>query len=489
MCGAHAVAWRPAALGSRTYLHLYLYDVGAMVPSSQAEIGRAADAFLASMGITGQQQQSMRAAPRDPIVAIVSCSGLLFGGAQLRCSETAYELTARGLKTECIDGFTSMDKPGYCYCNDGVDQLAARPSLKTVVFLRKLPTSALGYASKKFRAFRERSNATIILDTMDFQAKHHCQVQALSQFVDAAIFDSRWARARVLAECKVLKATNFFFIEHFHSSVRRVGFGQRPHFRNVLLLQEHTFYDRRTCGRIRELLPPSVRNGGTFACHAINPAKRSVFIADQLGIPRAVVDEVRSRPNGTGALFTAVFAKYDMLINWRAANGTVQRLANFLASGVPVVTLWSEGYSHAFQGHTMMYLREPLNYEQLGSWSHALAESHALRRIVSEEGFQAAEKFSRANIMQLYRRCFCSVGRAKEVPWDSSQMCESSPIKSAGHHGLLGGRRSALPSRARAHLGIREAGVGRSHRSRVERRRRAASAPARTNAAAHNATG
>ena len=389
----------------------------------------AATQFLLGMGVP-QQGVKMPVNIANPLVAIVSCGGLHFGGAQLRCLETAHELTTYGLKAVCIDGsrlqmpqLSNLDYlPGVngSYCQAGVDQLLARPSIEVVIFLRKLPINMRwGKATKSLREFRRRSNASILLDTMDFQGVHHCFRDALWRTVDGVIFDSRFARARVLGECGILKAKPFFFIEHFHSVVKRVGHGAGS-VRKVLLAQEHEFVSDKTCGWIKRVMPASVSGAGSFECRALSTSSRARFLSRQVGLPIDVVHEIRGRPNGTGALFTATFRKYDLLINWRAANGTVQRLSNYLASGVPVISIWSEAYADAFKGYPLLWAD---SYAQLGTWAHALAESPTLRRATSAAGVAAVEQFSRRTIMMQYHRGFCAVVREQGLH-PHSRLCQ-----------------------------------------------------------------
>ncbi len=49
---------------------------------------------------------------------------------------------------------------------------------------------------------------------------------------------------------------------------------------------------------------------------------------------------------GTGDLFTRVFAQYDLLIQWFHSNAA-QRLTNALATGVPVIALWTPTFEEA----------------------------------------------------------------------------------------------------------------------------------------------
>ena len=75
----------------------------------------------------------------------------------------------------------------------------------------------------------------------------------------------------------------------------------------------------------------------------------------ELDLDRKTTLAIMSQPMGTGALFTALFAMYQLLIVWRPALGTVQRLSNALATGVPVIARWCPNYEQATPCQTITY--------------------------------------------------------------------------------------------------------------------------------------
>ena len=60
---------------------------------------------------------------------------------------------------------------------------------------------------------------------------------------------------------------------------------------------------------------------------------------------------------GTGAMFTAIYRRYDLIICWQPSNGTVQRLTNALATGVPVIARRMQAYEQAFGLNSVFNMR------------------------------------------------------------------------------------------------------------------------------------
>ena len=151
-------------------------------------------------------------------------------------------------------------------------------------------------------------------------------------------------------------------------------------------------------------MPPEV----VFDCHALwgslarGVDYRSKFLSRELNVSRERIAAISAHHLGVGALFTKVFSRYDLLISWQPnKNGTVQRLSNLLATGVPVIALRSPAYEGAFGNYDGVLLAT--NHSELSFWSHALAKSPELRRRVSDAGVAAAAQFSRSKVSRRYR--------------------------------------------------------------------------------------
>lgn len=304
------------------------------------------DLFLERMGFPAEPQLY---AADNATVALVACHGLKSGGPQLRCVETARELTLRGMGAVCLDGTkdaanTSLSDAALPLppvpngiCAGAVRQILARRSLSTIVFLRKLPMLGPLVALVRLPGTahisvylpvptpctpnitqRRRSNVTVLLDTMDFLPTYHCAAREI-RHIHAAIYDNAAARVRVLGHCPVLRAHLGFEIEHFHSagtSARRRrhrhdalgrhresvdregGGGNGGNAYRILLAQEHKHPGRgEECQRIERALNSSflasagAPAGGRplqFDCHAIHTRERAKFLGSATGLPEQV---------------------------------------------------------------------------------------------------------------------------------------------------------------------------------------------------------
>ena len=105
-----------------------------------------------------------------------------------------------------------------------------------------------------------------------------------------------------------------------------------------------------------------------------------------------------------------VFAKYDLIVLWWPTVGTVQRLSNALATGVPVIAKSSQVYIDTFGRERGILFAEDLN--ELGAHARALQQSPEFRLRTSDAGVAAASMFSRANISDDYLRFLKSSARA-----------------------------------------------------------------------------
>ena len=144
--------------------------------------------------------------------------------------------------------------------------------------------------------------------------------------------------------------------------------------------------------------------GSDFHCHALwggvnaAPGRRNL-LSGELRMPRYLVDEIRAQYLGTGALFTALFERFDLIIQWLSTT-TSQRLVNALASGVPTIGRHNAIEVEAIGENTEVLLAK--NLEQLGQFAHKLAESSSYRRRVSDAGVAVASHFSPDAIFAMY---------------------------------------------------------------------------------------
>jgi hypothetical protein len=203
--------------------------------------------------------------------------------------------------------------------------------------------------------------------------------------------------------CPKLRAVPAFAVEHFHSVPRRVSWGTGP-FRRALLLQEHRLKDS-LCGELRVALRlAGVRR---FTCAQLLGSEhsgvdhREGFLRRALRLKSEVVRAIENQYMGTGALFTGVFASYDLLLVWHTTNGTVQRLANALATGVPVIARTAHTHREAFGAMPGVMMADGVR--ELTRMALALNGSSTLRAATSNAGVAAAAQFSRAAIAKRYR--------------------------------------------------------------------------------------
>lgn len=362
--------------------------------------------FLWRMGVDTSQAPR----PIDATLAIVACNGPLSrGGPQLRCIETARTLTAHGQPAVCLHGEGNGGARG---CERIVDKLVSMPRFKAAIFLKSLPS-----VEQWERVLQRHPCALMLLDLMDFSLKFHgywChQRHSIARYLAGVIADNDAVWQRVSGGCRAINAVRHVqFIEHFHSVTRRVSRGEAPPIR-AILLQEHRALDTRFCPSIARALP--FPRG--FECHALWGSSanggqnyREQFLANKLGLTRHFVHTVVTQYQGTGALFTAVFAKYDLVVLWWPTNGTVQRLSNALATGVPVIAKSSPTYIDTFGRERGILFAE--DFHELGEHARSLQRSPELRLRTSDAGVEAASMFSRANISADYMRFLKSSARA-----------------------------------------------------------------------------
>ena len=366
--------------------------------------------YLWRMGVDTSQAPAPAAV--DATLAIVACNGpLARGGPQIRCVETARTLTAHGQPAVCLHGEGNGGTRG---CERIVDKLVSMPRFKAAIFLKSLPS-----VEQWERVLQRHPCALMLLDLMDFSLKFHgywCkqpQRHSIVRYLAGVIGDNDAVWQRVSGGCPAIKAVRHVqFIEHFHSVTRRVSHGETPPIR-AILLQEHRALDEKFCPSIARALP--FPRG--FQCHALWGSSanggqnyREQFLAHKLNLTRRFVHNVVTQYQGTGALFTDVFAKYDLIVLWWPTVGTVQRLSNALATGVPVIAKSSQVYIDTFGRERGILFAEDLN--ELGSHARALQQSPEFRLRTSDAGVAAASMFSRANISADYLRFLKSSARA-----------------------------------------------------------------------------
>lgn len=169
---------------------------------------------------------------------------------------------------------------------------------------------------------------------------------------DGAIALSRIAWQQISASCPVLANTTreVHYIEHFHSVTRRVSDGSLwPARPQALMVMEHRVLPtaRPFCVNLSKALGPEV----DFSCNPLwggmaAPSSRLGFLSQALKMSGGEVQARMAAFLGTGDLFTRVFAQYDLLIQWFHSNAA-QRLTNALATGVPVIALWTPTFEEA----------------------------------------------------------------------------------------------------------------------------------------------
>lgn len=364
--------------------------------------------YLWRMGVDTSQ------APRsvDATLAIVACNGpLARGGPQLRCVETARILTAHGQPAVCLHGEGSGGARG---CERIVDKLVAMPHFKAAIFLKSLPS-----IEQWKRVLQQHPCALMLLDLMDFSLKFHgywCnQRHSIVRYLAGVIADNDAVWQQVSGECRAITAVRHVqYIEHFHSVTRRVSRGEAPPVQAVLLQEHRALFDVPSLtGRKNETFCPSIARAlpfpRGFECHALWGSSanggqnyREQFLARKLNLTRHFVHNVVTQHQGTGALFTNVFALYDLIVVWWPTVGTVQRLSNALATGVPVIAKASRTYIDTFgRGRGILFAED---VHELGKHARSLLNSPAFRLRTSDAGVAAASMFSSANISAGYKR-------------------------------------------------------------------------------------
>ena len=326
-------------------------------------------------------------------VVIVACAGISLGGAQIRCVETARALSARGTPSHCAPD-----------CSRETLHNLTKQRLKSVIFIRNLPGNMAA-----LHALRNTS-CSLLLDTLDLSSIWHKRSCSDIQFLsclDGAIANNRVSWGRISADCPRLARKPVYFIEHFHSSTRRVSDGsgwpaaprRRP---SALLVQEHRVHGSvGYCNQVRDALPPGTR----FDCFPLwggfaAPRTREGFFRKSLNMTSATVRTIAKQHFGVGAMFTAVYAKYDLLVQWLPTNSSAQRLTNALASGVPVVARRCPAFEDAYGNNPDVLLAH--DHEELRVLTQRLASSINLRRRVSDAGVAAASRFAPDAVITRY---------------------------------------------------------------------------------------
>lgn len=373
------------------------------------------EAFLRHQGV------NVTAAPAVPSndtrqVAIVSCSPLTLGGVQLRCTETARMLTAHGLPASCHG---PARKVGIGRKSCGFDDweallapvIALKRNVLAIIFLRDGPPPTL---IKKLR----ETCAPLLLDAMDARATDLCATASSPRLPKGTWLDGLIVANNVSLDgkggpqwisCPALRDVPIWRIEHHHSVTRRVGWGERNTFRTALLVQEHRIL-KNALGYSCDAIGSALDAAGVdkFHCHGLWGSEtlgidhRETFLRKELSFTAAQVQAIEGQYLGTGALFTAIFARFDLLIVWHETQNTVQRLSNALATGIPVIARRIPTHEAAFRAHPGVLLVRDM--KELASVATSLNQSRSLRAATSDAGVHAAQQFSRAAVSERYRR-------------------------------------------------------------------------------------
>ena len=342
-------------------------------------------------------------------VVFIACNGVKLGGAQLRCVETARLMSSHGVPSICIDGRFRNSTDAGRGCTEKFLQPLAGRKFRAIVFCKSLPSEAL------LRSIVRPATQTLLLDSMDLDPGYHasaCRTPSVISLFDGYITNNNLSMTILKQKCPQLSNVNMSMIqiEHFHSVTRRVAYG-KPELRRALLVQEHRVYDiPGWCGKIQQSLPRRTR----FDCRplwggAASIQNRFEFLRkeNQLSVPLATV--IGSQYLGVGAMFTSIYQRYDLLIQCWATTGSVQRLTNALATGVPVIALTCPAFEEAFGWHPDVLL--VANHEELRQMASKLNASAAFRMRVSNAGVEAANAFSRERIATQYINAFGALGR------------------------------------------------------------------------------
>ena len=341
-------------------------------------------------------------------VAIVACAGIRLGGAQIRCVETARAMTARNLSAHCVTN-----------CRQETLGLLAKHRYRSIIFIRNLPRTLQSLSMLRQAA------CALLLDTLDLSSIWHrssCRDRRLLEPLDGVIANNQVSWARISADCPELARKPVHFIEHFHSITRRVSDGSGWHGRGApraLLVQEHRVHGVvGFCRDIRVALPANV----SFECHPLwggfaAPKNRERFFREQLNLTQEAVRSIAAQHLGVGAMFTAVYAKFDLLIQWLPSNSSAQRLTNALASGVPVIALSSPAFAEVHGGtYDVLLVRD---HTELRAMSKKLQDSQALRRRVSDAGVQSAAAFTVDTVIAQYERAMNAAAQLRVTPTGS----------------------------------------------------------------------
>lgn len=346
---------------------------------------------------------------REARVVFLSCIGYRDGGPQLRCLETARAMRARGVPALCVTNcfFKTLRL---------IVEHARRPLQAVVIVKASMGRADIEYVRRELRPI----TCNMLHDTMDLNPKIHwthkmpCYNGSYAQMLTGVIANNEAAWQHLRDICPALSnATQaglpVHTIEHFHSVTRRVSDGDSwPSKPRALLVMEHHAEDSSNwgfCTTIRQALPPEV----DFNCAPLWSGKaansRLHFFTRELNLTRNEVHERMSRPMGTGELFTAVFARYHLLLQWHASN-SAQRLLNALATGVPVVAKTNAAFRAVLPRTSKSKVLLVSNHSELFSVVAALAASNAYRRQVSDAGVALANLYSVNRTVSRYLSAF-----------------------------------------------------------------------------------
>ena len=384
----------PRAAGSRAFCSTTFFGsiscVARMLARHSLPCNATCAEFLSNASVARWDRLQLEPPLEAATVAFVACNGIDHGGPQLRCVETARLLTLHGMAAICWGGHGRCSSPSMQHL------LTTARKLEAIVFCKSLPSG-----DTLQRVVRPLS-LTLVLDTMDLSPRYHpaCKNAHVTALLNGVIANSPTAWRLISHECPALATKDVVLIEHFHSVTRRVSHGEAAP-RRALLVQEHRAFGN-FCSSIAEHLPETT----TFDCNplwggAAAADSRERFFMRQLSLPRAIVRSIASQPRGAAALFTTVFSKFDLLLQWWPTSGSAQRLANALATGIPAIALTCQAFEDAF-GRSGVLLAH--NLSELRTMARTLDASATVRAGVSNAGVAAAAAMSPDAIATLYRR-------------------------------------------------------------------------------------